>query len=257
MKILIIAGSNPLYKRGNPIFLNLAIKMKRVLENNHSVSIAVDQWDQNLGSFTNKRKKKSRFLTFLSQYLMKVYEVIFLQFRYIKKFKLNNKNFYQYINMSSGVNSSIFKEMLQKEKFDIILCFGISLVKKETLKLSDYKFLNFHPGILPQYKGTGNFWAILNKDFDNVGISLHWMNEKIDDGKIISIVKVPFQYRSLWEMNILAFESGINEIERLLKENQLFTSELNSSQTPKYYGWYGLYEYFSFKRILKNKKYEI
>lgn len=46
---------------------------------------------------------------------------------------------------------------------------------------------NFHPGILPEYRGAGAFsWAIINED-QKSGITLHLINEGIDTGDIIEI----------------------------------------------------------------------
>ena len=46
---------------------------------------------------------------------------------------------------------------------------------------------NFHPGILPEYKGAGAFsWAILNKE-KKAGITLHLIDKGIDTGDIIEI----------------------------------------------------------------------
>ena len=256
MKILVVAGSNPIYKFGNPIFLDLAIQIKKLLLEEHTTSIAVDIWDEKVRHFTNKRKKNRNFLTFLSQYLIKLYEIAFLQQKYIRRSKKRHENFNQNVDIYSGINSLTFKEILLQEKFDVIICLGTSIVKKDILEASDFKFLNLHPGVLPQYRGIGNFWAVLNNDFENIGISLHWMNEKIDDGKIISIVKIPKKFKSLWDMNIMAFEAGVVEIANLINKYQLFNSNIRPHLPSKYYGWYGLKEYLYFKKILK-KNYEI
>jgi methionyl-tRNA formyltransferase len=46
---------------------------------------------------------------------------------------------------------------------------------------------NFHPGILPQYRGAGAFsWSILNGDKE-CGITLHELDVDIDTGPIIAI----------------------------------------------------------------------
>ena len=46
---------------------------------------------------------------------------------------------------------------------------------------------NFHPGVLPEYRGSGAFsWVILNKE-KKVGITLHLMDEGIDTGEVIEI----------------------------------------------------------------------
>ncbi len=50
---------------------------------------------------------------------------------------------------------------------------------------------NFHPGILPQYRGAGAFtWAILNGEKET-GITLHEIDGDIDHGPIINISRFP------------------------------------------------------------------
>lgn len=46
---------------------------------------------------------------------------------------------------------------------------------------------NFHPGILPEYRGSGAFsWSIINQS-SKTGITLHLIDEGIDTGDIIEI----------------------------------------------------------------------
>lgn len=46
---------------------------------------------------------------------------------------------------------------------------------------------NFHPGILPEYRGAGAFsWCLINKDIKS-GVTLHLIDEGIDTGDIIEI----------------------------------------------------------------------
>jgi len=46
---------------------------------------------------------------------------------------------------------------------------------------------NFHPGILPEYRGSGAFsWAIINQEKET-GITLHLIDRKIDHGNYIDI----------------------------------------------------------------------
>jgi len=70
-----------------------------------------------------------------------------------------------------------------------ISLFYSKLVKKPLLTFPKFGFINFHPAPLPELKGTGGYnYAILNK-FDYYGVSLHFMNEKIDDGRLIKVKK--------------------------------------------------------------------
>ena len=48
---------------------------------------------------------------------------------------------------------------------------------------------NFHPAILPNYAGVGTMtWSILNKETEH-GITLHLIDEGIDTGDIIDVIK--------------------------------------------------------------------
>lgn len=48
---------------------------------------------------------------------------------------------------------------------------------------------NFHPGILPDYRGSGAYsWVLINKEKET-GVTLHKINENIDNGPIIDIQK--------------------------------------------------------------------
>lgn len=51
-------------------------------------------------------------------------------------------------------------------------------------------FVNYHPGLLPKYKGPTELDdAIMNKEM-NWGITVHYMNEEYDSGEIIKIKQV-------------------------------------------------------------------
>lgn len=50
---------------------------------------------------------------------------------------------------------------------------------------------NFHPGVLPWYRGAGAFsWTIINGEFES-GITLHKIDKDIDHGDVISIQRFP------------------------------------------------------------------
>lgn len=50
---------------------------------------------------------------------------------------------------------------------------------------------NFHPGILPWYRGAGAYsWAIMNGEIE-AGVTLHEIDKDIDHGRVISIERFP------------------------------------------------------------------
>lgn len=56
--------------------------------------------------------------------------------------------------------------------------------------------INFHPAILPDYKGLGGCsMAILDK-LDEWGVSAHYVDENFDTGEIIKVFRFSFDYRN-------------------------------------------------------------
>lgn len=50
---------------------------------------------------------------------------------------------------------------------------------------------NFHPGILPWYRGSGAYsWSIINGEFET-GVTLHKIDKDIDHGDVIAIERFP------------------------------------------------------------------
>lgn len=78
---------------------------------------------------------------------------------------------------------------------DINDCDILISVLYEKLLTPDYleahKCFNFHPGILPEYRGAGTYsWAIVNGE-TQAGVTLHEIDAGIDSGYIIDTWKFP------------------------------------------------------------------
>jgi methionyl-tRNA formyltransferase len=53
--------------------------------------------------------------------------------------------------------------------------------------IDKHRCFNFHPGILPGYRGSGAYsWALINKE-KHAGVTLHEIDEDIDTGPIIDV----------------------------------------------------------------------
>ncbi len=63
-----------------------------------------------------------------------------------------------------------------------------TLITKDFIE-SKARCINFHPGILPEYRGAGAYsWSLINKE-KHTGISLHEIDHNIDSGPIIQVKK--------------------------------------------------------------------
>ena len=67
-------------------------------------------------------------------------------------------------------------------------------IRKPLIEGPKYGCINFHPAILPDWKGCGGYnIAILNR-LPQWGATAHYVNEDIDTGKIIRVDKFDFDY---------------------------------------------------------------
>jgi phosphoribosylglycinamide formyltransferase 1 len=85
---------------------------------------------------------------------------------------------------------------LKKNKINLICLAGFMKVLSGVfIKNFNGKILNIHPSILPKYKGLNTYErAIKNKDKYS-GCTVHYVNTKLDSGKIINQKKVRINKR--------------------------------------------------------------
>jgi methionyl-tRNA formyltransferase len=89
-------------------------------------------------------------------------------------------------NVNSINDDSVIK-LLNTIKPDLIIVNGTRIISKKILQSTTAKFINMHAGITPKYRGVhGAYWALANNDDENCGVTVHFVNEGIDTGNIIS-----------------------------------------------------------------------
>ncbi len=88
-------------------------------------------------------------------------------------------------------HSPKISDKLQDDKIDYIILAGfLWLIPLNILKRFPDKIINIHPALLPKYGGKGMYGgfvheAVIKNRESESGISIHFVNEKYDDGKII------------------------------------------------------------------------
>ena len=94
----------------------------------------------------------------------------------------NNIKFYR----KKNVNDNKFISLIKKEKLDLIVSMSYNQIfQKKIINSVKGKIINCHAGKLPFYRGRNILnWVLINgeKEF---GITTHFVDEKIDQGKII------------------------------------------------------------------------
>lgn len=88
-------------------------------------------------------------------------------------------------------------EFLKLEKIDLIILAGFLLkIPEKFIKAFPDRIINLHPALLPGYGGKGMYGmnvhraVIAAKDSES-GITIHYVNEHYDEGKIILQAKCP------------------------------------------------------------------
>lgn len=106
------------------------------------------------------------------------------------------KDYYNYFLQDArfipSVNSQECITILKEISPDIIIVNGTRLLSKEVIEATNAIIINMHTGITPKYRGShGAYWALRNNDKENAGVTVHFIDEGIDTGKIIYQSTIP------------------------------------------------------------------
>jgi phosphoribosylglycinamide formyltransferase-1 len=104
----------------------------------------------------------------------------------IEGYVFNRQQFYQ---------TNELLEILRNRKVDLIVLAGFLWLIPDNL-IENFEIVNIHPALLPKYGVKGMYGmnvhreVIENKETES-GISIHFVNDKYDDGKLIFQAKCP------------------------------------------------------------------
>ena len=105
-----------------------------------------------------------------------------------KIFKISSKVFD--FNNKSFTEKKIFYEIKHKDIKLICLAGFMRILSKDFIKNFKGKILNIHPSLLPKYKGLNTHQRALSNNEKYSGCTVHFVNSRLDSGKIILQKKV-------------------------------------------------------------------
>ncbi len=92
-------------------------------------------------------------------------------------------------------NSDRIFELLKRDKTDLIVLAGFLLLIPDNITFGfENRMINVHPSLLPKYGGKGMYGdnvhkaVVSNKEAES-GITIHYVDQHYDEGKIITQVK--------------------------------------------------------------------
>ena len=108
--------------------------------------------------------------------------------QYGKVFKIKKKIF-DYKKKHINEKKILFE--LKKNRIDLICLAGfMKILSKTFINNFNGKILNIHPSLLPKFKGLNTHERAINKKEKYSGCTVHFVNSKLDSGKIILQDKV-------------------------------------------------------------------
>ena len=107
---------------------------------------------------------------------------------YAKKYKIKKK-ILNFKDKNSSENKLF--SILKVNNIKMICLAGfMKILSKNFIKKFNGKILNIHPSLLPKYRGLNTHERVLNNKEKYSGCTVHFVNSKLDSGKIILQKKV-------------------------------------------------------------------
>lgn len=139
----------------------------------------------------------------------------------VETFVFNRKQLYE----TGEVHSK-----LRNRKIDLIVLAGFLWLIPENI-INDFTIINIHPALLPKYGGKGMYGikvhqAVIESGDKETGISIHYVNDKYDEGEIIFQAECPVEPEDTPEeiaqkVHQLEYKYFPEVIERILMKNKL------------------------------------
>ncbi|MDT0112228.1 formyl transferase [Listeria booriae] len=161
------------------------------------------------------------------------------------------------IQRVSAINDEEVIATIQSEAPDLVLVCGTRIISKPVLEATEAPFVNIHAGITPYYRGShGGYWALVNQDKRNCGVTLHYLDTGIDTGSIIAQANITVTPKDNFvTYPYLQLAKGIQLLERYLLQNTEASTPKIASKEKMGNVFYHptLFQYLYFRKQVKVK----
>ena len=151
-----------------------------------------------------------------------------------------------------SINSEEVSLLLKEIKPDLVIVNGTRIISREILSSVECPFVNMHAGITPYYRGVhGMYWALVNQDYSNCGVTVHLVDPGIDTGKILYTTQI----NATTDDNFVTYPylqlaSGVSLLVRVVQD--AFSNNLNARLNPskgKLWTHPTIWQYFYFRFV--------
>jgi phosphoribosylglycinamide formyltransferase-1 len=98
---------------------------------------------------------------------------------------------FRILRLNKIINLESALQELRKKNISLICLAGyMKILNKQFINKFNKKIINIHPSLLPKYKGLNTFKRVIKNKEKLTGCTVHYVNNKLDSGKIIMKKKV-------------------------------------------------------------------
>jgi len=117
----------------------------------------------------------------------------------------------------NAMEEAIIK-VLEEEKIDLIVLAGyMRLLSPAFVNRYRNRILNIHPSLLPHYKGKHAIQQAVEDGRKLYGVTVHYVNEGMDEGQIIEQVRVPYEGFDIEELEKMVHETEYELYTRVIQ----------------------------------------
>jgi hypothetical protein len=156
--------------------------------------VVISEDSSRLSTRIKKEVKRSGLLGFLDVIAFRIYHKLFFaklerSYEYQVLEELNSRfsdvSSNTNIHYTSSPNCKETQNFLEKLEFDFAIARCKSILKEDIFSLAKKGTFVMHPGVCPEYRNAhGCFWAMVNEDYERIGMTLLKVDKGIDTGPI-------------------------------------------------------------------------
>jgi methionyl-tRNA formyltransferase len=149
-------------------------------------------------------------------------------------------------------NHITFMRELKKDDIDLVVSFSAPCVfGNELLNTPKYGCINLHSSLLPKYAGLlPSFWTLYKRE-KKIGATVHYMDNKIDNGQILGQIEVKTPKNpSMFKVIKLTKELGGNLMCDVIRSiyYKTLTPKKNNIKDGSYYSWPSIEQIRDFRK---------
>jgi methionyl-tRNA formyltransferase len=144
-----------------------------------------------------------------------------------------------------NVNDEACRNFIAQLNPDLLISAYFSqILKKDIISLPQKGVLNIHPGWLPAYKGAMAYFWVLKNGSDRGGVTVHWIDEGIDTGKVLarkSFLLKPNSTQETVLMYTAVIGAGLTQriVRRLIEGKDPVINTIHNDEENSYYAMPG------------------